>query len=76
MKVCTTVLTIIGAVAPLAIATARASAVGANPNLKMLLFYTCVTPQVGNQCEEVNLNTFDFTLSDLLYACAHRSSLA
>ena len=23
-----------------------------NPNLNTLLFYTCVTPQVGNQCEE------------------------
>jgi hypothetical protein len=23
-----------------------------NPNLKTLLFYTCVTPQIGNQCEE------------------------
>ena len=23
-----------------------------NPNLNALLFYTCVTPQVGNQCEE------------------------
>ena len=24
----------------------------ANPTLKPLLFYTCVTPQIGNQCEE------------------------
>ena len=23
-----------------------------NPNLNTLLFYTCVTPQIGNQCEE------------------------
>ena len=29
-----------------------ASSVPANPNLDTLLFYTCVTPQVGNQCEE------------------------
>ena len=25
-----------------------------NPNLKYLMFYTCVTPQIGNQCEEVS----------------------
>ena len=23
-----------------------------NPNLNALMFYTCVTPQIGNQCQE------------------------
>ena len=35
------------------LATDAASRAGSrNPNLKHLLFYTCVTPQIGNQCEE------------------------
>ena len=32
--------------------TATRTTAPRNPNLKHLLFYTCVTPQVGNQCEE------------------------
>ena len=37
-----------------AVTTTAANTAGSrNPNLKHLLFYTCVTPQIGNQCEEV-----------------------
>ena len=39
------------------------AAAAANPNLKHLLFYTCLTKEVDNQCEEVGTGVPSFLVA-------------